>query len=165
MAQSVGTGTPMIAEIGRLRRDPGTFEYYDFEFSPSDCGEDCTMLTPVHFAGSVTFGGNAFLLDGTVSARVRLPCNRCLTPVDESLSADFAEEFDEQEFPDEDAVLDLVDIASQIWITSIPMRLLCHNECKGLCPQCGKDLNQGDCDCPKDTADPRLEVLRDLMNQ
>jgi uncharacterized protein len=155
----------MILEIGRLRQDPGEYEYFHFDFQPADSGEDCTLLTPVHAAGSAVFGGNVFLIAGSLTARARLPCSRCLAPIDQDLSADIEEEFDEQEFPGEDAVIDLEDMASQIWLTSIPMRLLCHSECKGLCPQCGKNLNEGDCGCGDTEGDPRLEILRSLMNQ
>jgi len=154
----------MLVEIGRLRSDPGEYENYDFEFSPSDSGEDCTLLTPVHVTGNVTFGGNMFILTGRITAKAQLPCSRCLAPVNQELAADFEEEFDEQEFPEEDAVIDLEDVASQLWVTSVPMRVLCHNECKGLCPQCGKNLNENECDCVGTSTDPRLEVLRGLLD-
>ena len=153
----------MIAEIGRLRDDPGEFTDYDFAFYPADSGEDCILLTSVHFTGAMTYGGTAFLLKGKLSANVQLPCSRCLTPVEEKLDIDIDEEFDEQEYPDEDAVIDLEDIASQIWITSIPMQVLCREDCKGLCPLCGKNLNEGECDCLTDDIDPRLEILRNLI--
>lgn len=45
---------------------------------------------------------------------------------------------------------------------SLPMKPLCREDCRGLCPECGKDLNAGDCACDKRTRDPRLEVLKNL---
>ena len=155
----------MLLAIGRLRDDPGTYENFDFSFAPADSGEDCVLLTPVRAEGAVTFGGNAFLLSGCLKAAARLICSRCLADVQLDLSFDFEEEFDEQEYPGEDAELDMEDIASQIWVSSIPMQVLCDDDCKGLCPTCGKNLNEGDCDCPKDEADPRLEALRSLLDQ
>ncbi|MCL1896952.1 MAG: DUF177 domain-containing protein [Clostridiales bacterium] len=155
----------MIMEIGHLKDDPGEYEYYDFAFSLEDSEEDCIMLTPVKVTGSVTFGGNMFLLSGQVSAKVRLLCSRCLAPVDQDLVFAFDEEYEEDEFPEEDAVIDLEDVASQIWVTSVPMQTLCDEECKGLCAQCGKNLNEGECDCTGSEVDPRLEILRTLTAQ
>ena len=159
------SGIRMIVEIGLLKDDPGTYEDYEFTFLPESGGDDCLLLTPVHVVGSVTFGGNMYLLNGSLTGKVRLPCSRCLTPVDEAISVDFEEEYDEQEFPGEDAVIDIGEIASQIWLTSIPMQPLCRSDCKGLCPRCGKNLNESDCDCPKTETDPRMEALRDLLDK
>jgi len=52
-------------------------------------------------------------------------------------------------------------LKERIWL-SIPMKPLCKEDCKGLCPTCGKDLNEGECDCPKEAIDPRFAVLKDL---
>jgi uncharacterized protein len=155
----------MKMEIGRLRDEPGEAENFDFQFYPAESLEDCEMLTPVHAAGSVTYGGNEFLLDCRLEAKARLKCSRCLAPVEQDISLDFNEEFDEEEYPGEDAVVDLEDVSTQLWVTSIPMRVLCREDCKGLCPVCGKDLNEGECGCPKDSVDPRLEALRGLLDQ
>ena len=155
----------MIIEIGHLRDDPGTYENYAFDFSPEENVEGCTLLTPVHAACSVVFAGNEFLVDGQLAAKVSLSCVRCLTPVEQELAFGFDEEFDEADLPGEDATLDLEDIVTQMWLTSIPMRTLCSEECAGLCAQCGKNLNEGPCDCEEDLVDPRLEVLRKLTSQ
>ena len=50
-------------------------------------------------------------------------------------------------------------------VMDFPMRFLCHEECKGLCFKCGKDLNFGDCDCPKKEIDPRLAKLTKLLDK
>ena len=50
-------------------------------------------------------------------------------------------------------------------VMDFPMRFLCHEECKGLCFKCGKDLNFGDCDCPKKEIDPRLAKLSKLLDK
>ncbi|MCL1849772.1 MAG: DUF177 domain-containing protein [Clostridiales bacterium] len=158
-------GIVMLLEIGHLKDDPGEYEYYDFEFSPEETDEDCVMLSPVHVTGSVTYGGNGYLVAGKLSAKTQIPCSRCLAPVDQDLAFDFDEEFEEQEFPEEDAVIDLFDVAAQIWVTAVPMQVLCDDECKGLCPQCGKNLNEGECGCQGSEVDPRLEILRGYTAQ
>jgi uncharacterized protein len=160
----------MIIGIGRLKLDPGESEAFDFRFSPSadnpllaaDVG--CDLLSSVHMTGSVTYGGNEFLLSGQLSVEVEIPCSRCLNPVRQDLSLDFKEEFSELEYPGEDAAMDLAEIASELWVTAVPMRVLCQEDCRGLCPICGRNLNEGECDCSKDEADPRLEALRGLIS-
>ena len=153
----------MKIEIGPLRQEPGDYEYFDFHFSPAESVDECRLLSDVHVAGNVTYGGNEFLLSGRLTAMAALPCSRCLTPVEQEIALDFTEEFDEEDYPGEDAVMDVADIATQLWVTTIPMRSLCRDECKGLCPQCGKDLNEGECDCPTADVDPRLEALRGFV--
>ena len=153
----------MKMDIGSLRHEPGEYESFDFHFNPTESIDDCDLLSDVHVTGDVTYGGNEFLLSGRLTAMAKLPCGRCLTPVEQEIALEFAEEFDETDFSEEDASLDLMDIATQLWVTSIPMRSLCRDECKGLCPQCGKDLNEGDCDCPTVSVDPRLEVLKGFV--
>ena len=155
----------MIVVIGHLRDDLGTYEYFDFDLSPEDSGEGCSLLTPVHASCSVVFGGNAFLVSGKLNARVEMPCVRCLTPVVQELDFDFDEEFDEALLPGEEASLDLGDLAAQTWLTSLPMRVLCKEDCAGLCPQCGKNLNDGPCDCKEEELDPRLEILKEYRDK
>ena len=154
----------MKIEVGRLKDDPGEAESFDFSFEPSEGVDGCIALTKVHVAGAVTYGGNEFLLTGSLSARVQLLCRRCLAPVEKDVLMEFSEEIDEEEASGEDPVVDVEDVATQLWVTAIPMQVLCREDCKGLCPICGKDLNEGGCDCPQDDADPRLEVLRGLLD-
>ncbi len=59
--------------------------------------------------------------------------------------------------------VDCTSIAEEFLVLSLPFVVVCSETCKGLCPQCGKNLNQGACGCkPKEVGDPRLSVLRDL---
>ena len=153
----------MLLKIGQLKRDPGEYEAFDFLKDLSPDGDDRETVSPLRVQGTVTFGGNQFLLSGLLSAQVRTPCGRCLTPVDQCLTVELNEDFDEAEFPDEDSMMDVGEIAAQVWSASLPMRTLCAEECAGLCPRCGKNLNEGPCDCPAEDIDPRLEVLRSLL--
>ncbi|MCL1805251.1 MAG: DUF177 domain-containing protein [Clostridiales bacterium] len=155
----------MKMELGPLKLEPGEAESFDFYFTPSESIEDCRLLTPVHAAGAMAYGGNEYLLDGKLTVKASFNCSRCLAPVEQDVSLEFDEQFDEEEYPGEDAVIDLEDVATQLLVTSIPMQALCRDDCKGLCPSCGKDLNEGECGCPKDDVDPRLEALRELLDK
>jgi uncharacterized protein len=64
---------------------------------------------------------------------------------------------------DEHHVLDLTEVVRQALFLAMPMNPICKDDCAGLCPQCGSNLNQEQCQCERDTVDPRLEVLRQLL--
>ena len=152
----------MKINVDHLRDDQGTYEPFDFTFQLSP-DEDYTLLSSIHVSGTVVFGGNTFMLAGHLSAQIEVPCGRCLAAVRQDMELDFDEEFENDEFTDEGATIDVEDIAAQVWAASIPMRVLCSEECKGFCPICGKNLNEGDCGCPQTEMDPRLEILRSLI--
>jgi uncharacterized protein len=107
-------------------------------------------------------------------------CSRCLEPLEETLRFDFAEEFfappelrsghtvDEDEIDaeafmiDEQQMLDLTEAVRQYREASADMQPLCRPDCKGLCPNCGWNLNLGDCDCNKEPIDSRWATLAAL---
>ena len=117
----------------------------------------------------------------SVDAPVEAECARCLTPVSLEISGELgylyyshgAEVSDEQdgffdEFGDYMPVEikffgRTVDVMPQIQesiYTLLPTKVLCKDDCKGLCPVCGKNLNEGSCSCINENTDPRLEALR-----
>ena len=63
-----------------------------------------------------------------------------------------------------DFVLDLDETVISDVLLSLPQKNLCKEDCKGLCSQCGHNLNEGECDCDKKQVDPRLEILKQLMD-
>ena len=72
----------------------------------------------------------------------------------------------EAEYAVEDTgFLDLAPLLREEAILAIPMDALCRPDCAGLCPECGKNLNEGPCDCQPEEIDPRLEALRKLRDQ
>ena len=96
-------------------------------------------------------------------------CSRCLSPVsvdrNETLSEVYGTEAElpEDVLPYNGEYIDLTETIRETLILSEPMRVLCRPDCKGLCPQCGANLNDGPCSCPTDKIDPRLEVLAQLL--
>jgi uncharacterized protein len=65
---------------------------------------------------------------------------------------------------DEHHILDLTEAIRQYIVTAMPMKSLCREDCAGLCPTCGKDLNQGKCGCKQEELDPRWAELLKLKN-
>lgn len=130
--------------------------------------------------------GNLYT-DITVSGTVETSCARCLEPADTDfrgelkylfcLSAD-AENLTREEKEgnadgDEDLIVldsweDEIDISPQIWevmLTALPAVILCKPDCKGLCPQCGTNLNIKKCSCTNESRDVRFDVLKQLMDE
>jgi uncharacterized protein len=121
----------------------------------------------------------AFRLAGTARTELELPCSRCLEPIRMPIDAAFdlrylpASEMsteDEREMQDEDVGtsyyhedrIDLDELLREQFYLALPMKPLCVETCRGLCPQCGTNLNTGSCDCAPVWDDPRLAPLKAL---
>ncbi len=121
----------------------------------------------------------SILAKSTLHTEVEVTCSRCLSLFGCSLTLNIEEEY----FPitdvvsgaslplpeesgcftiDEYHVLDLTEAIRQYALLAIPMKLLCREDCAGLCPSCGHNLNQGCCDCSPQETDPRWSVLSKL---
>lgn len=110
------------------------------------------------------------LVTGTVSARVRVECRRCLRDMDQSYSAPVEELFvtgpvaeDDEAYPVRGDHIDLEPMVRDAVVLGLPLNPLCRPDCKGLCPQCGQDLNARDCGHRPDETDRRWEPLRRLL--
>ncbi|MBQ3378645.1 MAG: DUF177 domain-containing protein [Clostridia bacterium] len=102
-------------------------------------------------------------------------CARCLKEVHGTVSFDFesiVKVDDEGGFLlDADAVvidssgrLDVNELVLSLLVMQLPMKVLCREDCRGLCPKCGRDLNEGECGCDKHEVDPRLLKLKELLD-
>jgi len=100
---------------------------------------------------------------GEVRLPVRLDFRYTLVPVKESIKDNVELRTDDLDFGFyEGEVVDLSPLIYEQIMLQIPMKILCSEACKGLCPQCGANLNVGNCDCRKDQGDERFAVLRNL---
>ena len=68
-------------------------------------------------------------------------------------------------FTETDGILDLDDFIVEFLGIHVPYRYLCSEDCKGLCQKCGKDLNEGECNCPKKEKNPAFKILDDFFNE
>lgn len=155
----------------------------DRVFAPDDVGAGADEY---RIFGNVTLDAllqkqePRYRLTGRVRATLEVACGRCLEPfvlpVDAAIDLTYVphptEVSDEEiELTDEDLttahyrhqVIDLGDMLREQFYLALPMRPLCREECKGLCPQCGTNLNQSTCACQPRWEDPRLAALRTLM--
>lgn len=121
--------------------------------------------------GFIVNNAGALTLRGTLSAAMRCVCDRCAAEFDREVSypldVPLASELQDEENPDyfllEGDELDLEELLETVFILNMDTRFLCRDDCKGLCSRCGKNLNEGPCDC-RTESDPRLAVLEQLLD-
>ena len=121
--------------------------------------------------GLIVNNAGALTLLGTLSAAMRCVCDRCAAEFDREVSypldIPLASELQDEENPDyfllEGDELDLEELLETVFILNMDTRFLCRDDCKGLCSRCGKNLNEGPCDC-RTESDPRLAVLEQLLD-
>ncbi len=132
------------------------------------------VLAPVHFEGYVVNIGGTIELHGSASATISLVCDRCTEEFESSLNFEINESYKKDDgftTVDEDSdiillegsVIDLDELLYMGIILNLPSKSLCSEECKGLCPVCGKNLNHGECDCENENTDPRFDILDKLL--
>ena len=121
--------------------------------------------------GFIVNNAGALTLRGTLSAAMRCVCDRCAAEFDREVSypldIPLASELQDEENPDyfllEGDELDLEELLETVFILNMDTRFLCREDCKGLCSRCGKNLNEGPCNC-RTESDPRLAVLEQLLD-
>ncbi|HHV57080.1 MAG TPA: DUF177 domain-containing protein [Firmicutes bacterium] len=143
-------------------------------------GAEVKVLDPVAVKLTLTNTGEIILADGSLKTTLLLTCSRCLEAFPYALEAPFVIGYkerkkhrSEEEPENEDLEVrgfsgDRIDITEDVRDTlflALPMKPLCRPDCRGLCPHCGKNLNEGPCSCRGDEVDPRLAVLRDLFKE
>jgi len=168
--------------LSRVEDEPLSFsEELEIEAEDLD-GSRCAEAARVEISGQLTRSGTAVTATGRVRASARLLCTRCLEPVPWQEEEEFElelrprhEEPHEEEIELEsedldvvyldDEVLDLAQLAAEQVLLALPMKVLCREDCKGLCPRCGGSLNQADgCSCEPEV-DPRWDALKTLKDQ
>lgn len=136
---------------------PGTLDYH---------GADFEQAAPLEVSVGAELTGAEIRIRGHLKTRLSEPCDRCLTVVEFPLDRDFDVTYrpsallttrreEEIEVPKDELEVgffsgdgvDLADIVREQVLLSVPMKVVCREDCKGLCPQCGTDLNRGTCNC------------------
>lgn len=143
--------------------------------------EPLIAITPLELSGEVSRIEGGYALSGRLVYGGELECSRCLAAYpfreDETFSVvlyprrpaageetELAKDELDALFYD-DPVVPLAPIAEERVQMALPMKPLCRPDCKGLCAECGNDLNQGACACAHESADPRWEALRALKEK
>ena len=164
----------MLLNVKPILNTPGKQLDFQFELDLSDMefSGRYPISRPVAVSGEVR--NTAGILELTLNARSTLDavCDRCgkafVQEKDVLFACMLAEELQNEENDEivllEDGMVDVGDLARTAFILDMDTKTLCSEDCKGLCPRCGADLNLGPCSCKKET-DPRLAVLAKLLEK
>jgi uncharacterized protein len=180
----------MFIEIYDLERHPIDFEE---EIRPGvlDLGEDLRQVEALRAAGRAQLveeqhGKHKIVkdirLNGNLATRVELACARCLEPVVQDVTHKFdllyrpqgadagreelsvtAAEAEVSYYQDEGLMLE--DVLQEQVLLALPLKAICRDDCKGLCPHCGKNLNAEQCACAEPLEDPRWSALKDIRGK
>ena len=176
-------GCVMLLDLNKLH---GTREHVERTLPPSvfdTADSDYRVVAPVRLTMDVEKAGEeAFAVKGRLSAQLELSCSRCLdafaVPVDAAFELRYVPQTDnsgegEREIAEDDlmtayyrdGMLDVVDLVREQFQLALPMKPLCSDACRGMCPQCGTNLNKTECACRPQWEDPRLTPLKSLLTR
>ena len=162
----------LIVDLGRLGREGRVRIRKDVD--PDDpiwSGLDFRFAGPAHVDLEAQAVARDVLVEGKVTGEVRQECRRCLEPVTVQVAEDVSMFFQDNAPEDEVAAgevyalpdradLDLGPAVRELVALAVPQFVLCREDCRGLCPTCGIDLNKGTCDCVVEEVDDRWAALR-----
>lgn len=166
---------------GLLKAHTGETRELFLEAWPELGEPDVRLLAPVTGLLYLTRDHAGVLVRGRLSTRMQVPCARCLEPAVTDLGVDLVEHFrptvylpggplvepdpeaDVATWIDERHQLDLSEVLRQALLLAVPAHPLCREDCRGLCPRCGQNLNEGPCGCAPEP-DPRWQALRALLD-
>lgn len=158
-------------------------EFIDFDLSENIpslefYGVEYNLTSPIHILGRVSRAGKNYLIKSKVDLIIESNCARCLAdisyPIEYNIDAYLMrEEYDEGDYEDFDVFkvdgseIDVMKIINSTLSFNMPQRILCSEECKGICSGCGVDLNFEECKCSAssdlDDIDPRFAKLKELL--
>jgi len=173
-----------LRQLGRQRGEDHVERTYEpAQFDPSVVqDEEYTVVAPVDLVMDVRKNRDIYRVTGNVRTRLQLNCGRCLEPFEVPVDNDFELRYvpaatnvgeGEREVEEDDLTtafykdeqLDLGELMHEQFVLALPMKPLCSERCKGLCPQCGTNLNTASCDCAPAWKDPRLAALHGLLQR
>lgn len=163
----------MTLDMGPMLRGETNRIKIDYMLSPESV-KGVAFSNDAHVVGEITDDGGYIQMKLQAELSFKATCARCLAPVEDVFCLEFvrtvADEGTLTEEQLEDNVDEYVVIQNgklnvdeelrEALILEFPMKILCMEDCPGLCPKCGKPLKDGDCGCPKTEMDPRLAVLK-----
>ncbi len=140
-------------------------------------GDGFSFAAPVQVQGEANNTGGSIILRLHIAAVLSANCARCGKEVEQELTFDCEERLEkgvpgqenENESDDPDIIyfsgysIELDELVYRNVFMNFPTKILCQEDCKGLCPNCGQDLNEGSCGCDRQTTDPRFDVLDNLL--
>ena len=146
--------------------------------------ESVRQVGPLDWSASAERAGAEIRINGTLTTSIECPCSRCLEAARTAISKPFDlffRERDEAMFDEDEEIelneedtrtafftgtkLAIADILREQILLALPMKALCRLDCKGLCPECGMNLNSGTCTCSREEFNPHMDVLLEIKKQ
>lgn len=164
--------TDVFTSEGKERVESLLYEPESFSYGSAQYKIHEKSPLTLHFSN---IGKERVLMEAEMRMVLDIPCDRCLKIVKEPVEIHVAQELfspeaagqredqDEQEFM-HGYELDAEEFVNGEIIINIPVKVLCRPDCKGICKQCGHDLNEGECGCDTFVPDPRMAAIKDIFN-
>ncbi len=149
----------------------GTFRDVELNYPSIQVAQDMT-LAPLTGSFLATRISEGVYLSGELNSRIGQQCVRCLEDAEITLKLKIDELFysppgsalEGAYVVGENGYIDLAPLVRELALLDVPIQPLCKPDCQGLCMECGQNLNQSDCGCVEDDIDPRLSVLKELLD-
>ena len=166
----------MMLSLSKIIETPGASVPFSTEVDLSDLcyGVSYPVTESVKAEGTVRNTAGVLMMSGSIRTTIHGTCDRCTSdfdrdihfPIDVVLVEELSNEENEDEwvFPLEGDSADLDDIVRTVFVLNLDSKLLCKEDCAGLCCRCGKNLNEGPCNCQKEL-DPRFAALKQLLEK
>ena len=166
----------MLLGLSEIMDRPGASVPFSVCVDRSDLrdGNSYPVTEPVLAEGQVRNTAGVLVMTGSIRTTIHGTCDRCASDfhreeqftIDVVLVTELANEENEDEwvFPLEGDSADLDDIVRTVFVLNLDSKLLCMEDCQGLCCRCGKNLNDGPCGCQKEL-DPRFAALKQLLDK
>ena len=163
----------MRLNLTHIAREPGAVLPFgfDLDLSSVEWNGGRPFANAIHVTGRVRNMAGAMVLNARLSGVLSLACDRCARPFEREKTVDYetllafeleSGESDDIVLLDADGGLDLDALMEEIFLLEMDTKNLCSQDCRGLCPGCGADLNLEPCRCKKEI-DPRLAKLAQLL--
>ena len=166
----------MLLGLSKIIDSPGERVSFSTSMDLSDLcyGVSHPVTEPVKAEGIVRNTAGVMMMTGMITTCIHGICDRCASdfdrdveiPINVVLVTEMANEENEDEwvFPLEGDSANLDDIVRTVFVLNLDSKLLCKEDCQGLCHRCGKNLNDGPCNCQKEL-DPRFAALKQLLEK
>ena len=157
----------IISGKDRSKKIDYTFEMSQFDFE----GDIIKPIGSCEVVGMISSDSDILILNAEIKVDLEMICSRCLDTFIYPIDIDIEERFttnrsseDDEAIVVMDDVLDITEIVETSIISTLPIKRVCKDDCKGLCQECGCNLNYNTCSCNKEDVDIRFEALRGLFD-
>ena len=172
----------MRIELENLEGGKGSFAH-TYQLEELNLVDERVRVTePICVNGRVRLSGSEIQVSGRVETKVNVECDRCLKTIEMPVSAGFklqyitGQDYESSQAaeltPDEMSLsvfdgeaIDVDEIVREQILLAVPDRVLCDENCRGICSICGTNLNTGSCDCTSTEVDPRWEALKKFKSE